>query len=88
LKILFKESFAKDLANITDGEVIKHVRRVIESVENARTLSEIPHIKKLHATTSCFRIRVGQYRLGFMAEKESIIFVRVLHRREVYRYFP
>ncbi|MGK7945796.1 MAG: type II toxin-antitoxin system RelE/ParE family toxin, partial [Microcystaceae cyanobacterium] len=33
-------------------------------------------------------IRVGNYRIGFFGENDTITFVRVLHRREFYRYFP
>jgi mRNA interferase RelE/StbE len=88
VKILFKESFAKDLEKITNRELATQVRGVIESIEKARTLREIPHIKKLRESSNCFRIRVGQYRIGLLAEKNEIIFVRCLHRRDVYRYFP
>jgi mRNA-degrading endonuclease RelE of RelBE toxin-antitoxin system len=31
---------------------------------------------------------VGNYRLGLIIEAETVIFVRVLHRKEIYRYFP
>jgi mRNA interferase RelE/StbE len=88
VKILFKESFAKDLEKITDGEFLAQVRRVIEFTEEAPTLREIPHMKKLLASGKYFRIRIGQYRIGLIAEKDLITFVRCLHRRDIYRYFP
>lgn len=88
MKLLFKESFAKDLEKITDTQFLSQVRRVIESTEKAPTLREIPHIKKLLASGKYFRIRIGQYRIGLIAEKGEITFVRCLHRRDIYRYFP
>jgi len=88
VKLLFKESFAKDLEKITDTQFLSQVRRVIESTEKAPTLREIPHIKKLLASGKYFRIRIGQYRIGLIAEKGEITFVRCLHRRDIYRYFP
>jgi mRNA interferase RelE/StbE len=60
----------------------------IENVEKAQNLADIPGLKKLRAEGACYRIRVGDYRLGLSVEQEVVIFVRVLHRREVYRYFP
>jgi mRNA interferase RelE/StbE len=33
-------------------------------------------------------IRVGDYRIGVVLEDGVVTFVRVLHRRDVYRYFP
>ena len=88
MKLLFKESFIKDLEKITDREFLARVSRVIESTEKAPTLREIPHIKKPLASGKYFRIRIGQYRIGLIAEKDQITFVRCLHRRDVYRYFP
>jgi hypothetical protein len=44
VKLLFKESFAKDLEKITDTQFLSQVRRVIESTEKAPTLREIPHM--------------------------------------------
>ncbi len=34
------------------------------------------------------RIRIGDYRLGIIFDGETLIFERVLHRKEIYRYFP
>lgn len=35
-----------------------------------------------------FRIRLGEYRVGILLDKDSIVLVRMLHRKEIYRYFP
>lgn len=35
-----------------------------------------------------YRLRVGDYRIGLEIEGEIIVFVRCLHRRDIYRYFP
>jgi mRNA-degrading endonuclease RelE of RelBE toxin-antitoxin system len=31
---------------------------------------------------------IGDYRLGVIFDGEILIFERVLHRKEIYRYFP
>jgi mRNA interferase RelE/StbE len=61
---------------------------MIEQVEAARTLHEIPNLKRLEAKGKYFRIRLGDYRVGFVFELGAVTFVRCLHRREIYRYFP
>ncbi|NPA92437.1 MAG: type II toxin-antitoxin system RelE/ParE family toxin, partial [Chloroflexi bacterium] len=38
--------------------------------------------------TSFYRIRLGDYRLGLEIEGDTVVFVRFLHRRDIYRYFP
>lgn len=35
-----------------------------------------------------YRIRMGDYRLGIIVEGEVVTFVRFLHRRDIYGYFP
>ena len=88
MKLAFKESFAKDLRRISDKDLLKQIRRILTSAATVCTLQEIAHLKKLRESGNCFRIRVGQYRIGLVVEKDEIIFVRCLHRRDVYRYFP
>jgi len=84
----FRESFEKDLSALTDPGILRRIRKMIEQVEAARTLHEIPNLKRLEAQGKYFRIRIGDYRVGFVFEQSEVTFVRCLHRREIYRYFP
>ncbi|WP_245587395.1 type II toxin-antitoxin system RelE family toxin [Cylindrospermum stagnale] len=56
-------------------------------MENAVSLGEINNVKKLKADGDYYRIRVGDYRIGIAVSGDVVIFMRILHRREVYRYF-
>jgi mRNA interferase RelE/StbE len=84
----FRESFGADLSAITDAALLRRIKKVIEQVEAARTFQQIPNLKRLEATGKYFRIRVGDYRIGFVFERGAVTFVRCLHRKEIYRYFP
>lgn len=88
MKVIFKESFLKDLERVRDATVRQRVREVIEQVETAKTLSEIAGIKKLRGSDRYYRIRTGDYRVGLILEGNTIVFVRFLHRKDIYRYFP
>ncbi len=35
-----------------------------------------------------FRIRIGDYRVGIKITGNEILFVRILHRKEIYKFFP
>lgn len=35
-----------------------------------------------------YRVRVGDHRLGIIVDGETVILVRFLHRRDIYRHFP
>ncbi len=84
----FRESFDADLAAITSTSLLRRVKRVIEQVEAARAFHQIPNLKRLDAKGKYYRIRVGDYRVGFVFERGVVTFVRCLHRKDIYRYFP
>ncbi|MDR3555356.1 MAG: type II toxin-antitoxin system RelE/ParE family toxin [Syntrophobacteraceae bacterium] len=88
MRLQFKASFERDLKGVKDKSLLKEVRQVIEEVEAAGTLNSISHLRKLQAEGPCFRIRLGDYRMGLIVEGDLVTFVRFLHRKEIYRYFP
>ena len=88
MNVEFRKSFEKDLGNIRDEALLERIKAVIEEVEIAETLGDVSNLKKLKTDGDYYRIRVGDYRIGIAVYEEAIIFVRVLHRKDVYRYFP
>ena len=84
----FRESFDQDLSALTDAGLLRRIKRVIEQVEAARTFQQVPNLKRLDARGKYYRIRVGDYRVGFVFEHGAVTFVRCLNRKEIYRYFP
>jgi mRNA interferase RelE/StbE len=89
VKVEFKKSFAKDLKKKSDNrKLMDKAMQVIEQVEQADDLHCVANLKKLKAEGSYYRIRSGDYRFGLIIENETVIFVRFLHRSEIYRYFP
>jgi len=88
VKVEFRASFAKDLRQIKDKDLLRRVKGVIENIEQAGQLQAIAHLKKLKGGESYYRIRVGEYRVGLTVTNDVVTFVRCLSRKEIYRYFP
>jgi mRNA interferase RelE/StbE len=88
VNVEFRASFAKDLKNISNKDLLKRVRETIEKIELAHSLQDISGLKKLKGASKYFRIRVGEYRIGLMLKGDTFVFVRCLDRKEIYRYFP
>ncbi len=88
MNVEFRKSFEKDLNNLRDESLLQRIQTVIEEVEAAENLADVSNMKKLKADGNYYRIRVGDYRIGMTVNENIVIFVRVLHRKEVYRYFP
>jgi mRNA interferase RelE/StbE len=88
LKVGFRASFAKDLRALKDKALLERIKELIADVEAAQSLGEVSNLKKLRSGGEHYRVRIGDYRVGLSMEDGVVVFVRVLHRREVYRYFP
>jgi len=83
----FRSSFTRDLSRITDKSLLKRVKEAIEAVERAKSISDLPNHKKLKSSKNYYRLRIGDYP-GLAVEEDTVVFVRFLNRKEIYRYFP
>ena len=89
MKINFRKSFAKDLRKRkNDSEFLDRVKEAIENVELSEIISMITNLKKLRGESDYYRIRLGDYRIGIKIEDDLVVFIRALHRKDIYRYFP
>jgi mRNA interferase RelE/StbE len=82
------KSFEKDLRKISSKALNLKVADCIENVKKAENPVQIKSIKDLKGSGVHFRIRIGDFRIGLIIEKNEAIFIRILHRKEIYRYFP
>lgn len=88
MKVEFRESFAKDLKGVKDKSLLMRAKEVIEAVEQANSLADIPNLKKLRGGGNYYRMRIGDYRVGVTLESDTVLFVRFLNRKDIYKYFP
>lgn len=88
MKIAFRDSFAKDLKRVKDKVLLKRVHETIEVLEQTDSLNQVPDLKKLKGHTGYFRLRIGDYRVGLAFENDSVVFVRFLNRKDIYKFFP
>ncbi|MEW5803768.1 MAG: type II toxin-antitoxin system RelE/ParE family toxin [bacterium] len=88
MKLEFRASFAKDLKNIQDKQLLNQIKEKIQAIEASANIMELSGLKRLRTGGYYYRLRLGDYRLGLIIDGETVIFVRLLHRREIYRYFP
>jgi len=87
--IEFDRSFAKSLDRIENPIILRRLEGIIIHIESAKSLSEIPKIKKLTGFPNYFRIRIGDYRLGFeYIDNNTIRFIIIVHRKDIYKSFP
>lgn len=92
MKTAFRESFTRHLKAVRDKRLLQRVRETIEAVENAESPNVLPNLKKLRGAKNYFRLKLGDYRIGLALElaleNETVVFVRFLDRKDIYKYFP
>ncbi|MGO9600739.1 MAG: type II toxin-antitoxin system RelE family toxin [Isosphaeraceae bacterium] len=88
MRTAFRTSFMRDLRKVKSQSTLDRVREVIEQVEAVSDPAAISDLKKLTGANNGYRIRIGDYRIGVTIEGDLMEFVRFLHRRDLYRFFP
>ncbi|MFH7243420.1 MAG: type II toxin-antitoxin system RelE/ParE family toxin [Spirulina sp.] len=89
MKVKYLPSFIKDLKSLKSSPSYRRIKTLVfEDLPSYDHLEQIPNLKKLKEEDNAYRIRVGDYRIGFFFEDDAITFARVRHRREIYRVFP
>ena len=89
MKIEFDKSFDKSLDKIGDKSIFPSIEKLILNCEKAKSIREIPHLKKMVGYDNYYRVRLGNYRIGIeIFNKDVIRFVIVAHRKDIYKIFP
>lgn len=86
MKISYTKQFIKDAKKYPQYK--NQIREIISEFQNATSLSAISNIKKLQSDKNDYRLRMGNFRIGFSIFKGKIVFKRFLHRKDIYKYFP
>ena len=88
MNVKIDKSLEKDINKIKDKRILKRLHSVIITMQNSSSLSEIKNLKKIRGTKNFYRIRIGEFRLGIIYYNKTIEIIRLLHRKDIYRYFP
>lgn len=88
MKVLFLNSFKKDLIKITNVKLKNQIKEVIIAVEAAESLAALPNVKKIQGYATAYRIRIGDYRLGLYLENGIVEMARLVKRNDIYKVFP
>ena len=88
METAYKRSFLKDLRKLPSDYRRRVEKFALEESVAADALGELGPCVKITGYSHYYRKRFGDFRVGFTIKENVITFYRVLHRREIYRYFP
>ena len=87
--IEFDKSFEKSLNKIKNDILFKRIEKTIIGFEKANSLNNIPNIKKIIGFRNYYRLRIGEYRLGFeKVNDDTLRFIIIAYRKDIYKLFP
>ncbi len=88
MKLVFTSRFSKDLKTIRDRSVKADVSAQLDAMQTASRLEEAGDITKMKGSKNAFRARVGNYRIGFYLDNDTITLGRFADRKDIYKLFP
>jgi mRNA interferase RelE/StbE len=88
MEVKIDKSFQKDTRKIKDQSLLTKIAIVISEAQRAENINQIKNLKKLKGSSENYRIKIGDYRLGIIISGSSLEFIRCLHRKDIYKYFP
>jgi mRNA-degrading endonuclease RelE of RelBE toxin-antitoxin system len=87
LKYTPKKQFVKDVQALPK-KVKEEVTQLLQEIEKAEFLTDLPSVKKMTGHNEFYRIRIGNYRLGLSLSDNELFLLRILHRKDIYKKFP
>ncbi len=85
----FDKSFEKSLEKIKNKAIYAKIEQIIIACESSTTIDKIPNVRKLSGFSNYYRLRFGDYRIGFETIDTNVIrFIIVAHRKDIYKLFP
>lgn len=88
---IYRESFLKDLSKVQPHKTRESIEKLVfEQIPEMDNPFLYKGLKAMHGYHSFYKIRVGNHRIGIYIDQESqrCEFCRILHRKDIYRYFP
>ena len=88
MNIAYSKKFLKQLAELPKTHRSKIEKFVFDDLKQAVALSKLGNIEKMQGYDNYYKVRFGDYRLGLHEDNGNIIIKVVMHRKEIYKFFP
>ena len=88
MKIAYKKKFLKDVNKLPDHIKNGIMDIVFKQIPELENIHDFGGLKKLSGFKNFYRIRCSDYRIGIAIQQDKVIFFRVLHRKDIYKFFP
>jgi len=88
MRVSYSKKFLKQLAAIPRETREKVESFVFAELASTTSLSGLGKVEKMQGYDRFYKARFGQYRLGLMVENDVVTVKTIMHRKEIYKFFP
>ena len=89
MNVIRTDWYCSDFERISDKNIIRRADNAVEKLKTANSLREVTNIKSMQGYPGFYRIRFGDYRIGFSLEADnSVLLLAIDHRSVFYRNYP
>lgn len=87
MKVVSVSSFHRDFKKMPK-KVQTMAEEAYDCMIKANNVRELASVKKMSGYKNYYRYRIGNYRIGFSVEGDTIILLRLMNRDSIYLVFP
>ncbi len=88
MKVLYSKKFLKQLSKLPYNVKEKIEFFVFDDLPTLDNIELSGKIEKMRGYSGYYKVRFGDYRVGLYKQAENIIVKLVMHRKDIYNYFP
>ncbi len=89
MKVIYTKTFLKDLSKVFPDKRRKQIEKfVFVELPGLSSIESAGNIEQMTGFKNYYKVRFGDFRVGMNKNDDTIEVLRVLNRKEIYKYFP
>ena len=88
MDVEFTPGFNKNVTKLHDRNIKDAIIDAIENIKAANKPGNIHNMEGIKGFKTYFRVRIGDYRIGIRILNNKVYFIKVGHRKDIYKLFP
>jgi len=89
VEITYSKTFLKDLTKVFPAKTREKIEKfVFEELPEFVSIEKAGNIEQMTGFKNYYKVRFGNFRVGMLKKNNTIEVLRVLNRKEIYKYFP
>ncbi|MDR0927617.1 MAG: type II toxin-antitoxin system RelE/ParE family toxin [Ignavibacteria bacterium] len=88
MQLITRHKFDKNLKKLNSPKLTSQAEQIKTLIQSAKSIYEIPNIKKMQGADDTYRIKLGDYRIGLRIIDDAVHLVCISLRDNAYNKFP